>query len=169
MKLLIKGFSLDSKVGTKEQWQRLLHDLNKCDKDINMVFDKYHIDERIIDNLCLAVSGLEYRNWLVFLYFKFNVNQIQNSYLRLVVDETLSFEDFKTNLMVKITEISHKDRCFRRLYDERKKLVKDFPEEDIAIFVKANEIDPIESIYRLTDNTLLEKNAVIKWINTERL
>lgn len=66
--------------------------------------------------------------------------------------------------MVKITEISHKDRCFRRLYDERKKLVKDFPEEDIAIFVKANEIDPIESIYRLTDNTLLEKKAVIKWI-----
>lgn len=164
VKLLIKGFSLDSKIGTKEQWQRLLNDLNKCDKDINMVFDKYHIDERIIDNLCLAVSGLEYRNWLVFLYFKFNVNQIQNSYLKLVVDETLNFEDFKTNLMVKITEISHKDRCFRRLYDERKKLVKDFPEEDIAIFVKANGIDPIESIYRLTDNTLLEKKAVIKWI-----
>lgn len=66
--------------------------------------------------------------------------------------------------MVKITELSHKDQHFRRLYDERKKLLKDFPEEDVAIFVKANEIDPAESIYRLTDNTLLEKKTAVKWV-----
>lgn len=117
-----------------------------------------------IHDLCLAVSGLEYRNWLVFLYFKANTDKIQNSYLKLVVDGTLNFEDFKTNLMVKITEFSHKDRYFRRLYDERKKLLKDFPEEDIAIFVMANKIEQEESIYRLTDNTLLEKKAAIKWV-----
>lgn len=74
-----------------------------------------------------------------------------------MIDETLNFEDFKTNLMVKITEFSHQDRYFRLLYDERKKLLRNFPEEDIAVFVKTNEIDPDESIYRLTDNTLLEK------------
>ena len=50
------------------------------------------------------------------------------------------------------------------MYDERKKLLKDFPEEDVAIFVKANEIDPAESIYRLTDNTLLEKKTAVKWV-----
>ncbi|MEG2870997.1 MAG: BREX-4 system phosphatase PglZ, partial [Clostridium sp.] len=154
----------DSGVGTEEQWQRLLKDLNKCGKDINAVFDKYDIDEEIVDDLCLAVSGLEYRNWLIFLYFKLNAEQIQNSYLKLVVEGTLNFEDFKTTLMVKITEFSHKDRHFRQLYDERKKLLKDFPEEDIAIFVKTNEIDPEESIYRLTDNTLLEKKMAIKWV-----
>lgn len=164
VKLLVNGFMLDSGLGTEEQWQRLLKDLNKCGKDINAVFDKNGIDERIVDDLCLAVSGLEYRNWLVFLYFKLNEEQIQNSYLKLVVDETLNFEEFKTNLFVKITEFSHKDRHFRQLYNERKKLLKDFPEEDIAIFVKANEIDPEESIYRLTDNTLLEKKTVVKWV-----
>lgn len=163
VKLLVEGFTLDSGLGTEEQWQRLLKDLNKCGKSINAVFDKNGIDERIVDDLCLAVSGLEYQNWLVFLYFKLNAEQIQNSYLKLVVDETVSFEDFKTNLMVKITELSHKGRHFRQLYDERKKLLKDFPEEDISIFVKANEIDPEESIYRLTDNTLLEKKTVVKW------
>lgn len=164
VRLLVEGFTLDSGLGTEEQWQRLLKDLNKCGKDIKAVFDKNGIDERIVDDLCLAVSGLEYRNWLVFLYFKLNAEQIQNSYLKLVVEETLSFEDFKTNLMVKITELSHKDRHFRQLYDERKKLLKDFPEEDIAVFVKANEIDPEESIYRLTDNTLLEKKTTVKWV-----
>lgn len=164
VKLLIDGFTLDSGLGTKEQWQRLLKDLNKYDKDINTVFNKNGIDERIIDDLCLAVSGFEYRNWLVFLYFKLYVDHIQNTYLKLVIDETLSFEDFKSNLMVKITMFSHKDRNFRKLYDERKKLLKGFPEEDVAIFVKANEIDTAESIYRLTDNTLLEKKIVLKWI-----
>lgn len=164
VKLLVEGFTFDSGLGTNEQWKRLLNDLNKCNKNINNVFDKNGIDERLVDDLCLAVSGLEYQNWLVFLYFKLNAAQIKNNYLKLVVDETLSFEDFKTNLMVKITEISHKDRNFRQLYDERKKLLKDFPEEDIAIFVKENEIDPVESIYRLTDNTLLEKKTAVKWV-----
>ena len=164
VKLLVEDFTLDSGLGTEEQWQRLLKDLNKCGKDIKAVFDKNGIDERIVDDLCLAVSGLEYRNWLAFLYFKLNAAQIQNSYLKLVVEETLSFEELKTNLMVKITELSHKDRHFRQLYDERKKLLKDFPEEDIAVFVKANEIDPEESIYRLTDNTLLEKKMTVKWV-----
>ncbi len=164
IKLLVKGFTLDSKLGTEEQWQRLLKDLNKYGKDINAVFDKNDIDERIVDDLCLAVSGLEYWNWLVFLYFKLNKEQIQNSYLKIVVDKTSNFDDFKINLIVKITEFSHKDRHFRHLYDERKKLLKDFPEEDIAIFVKANEVDWEESIYRLTDNTLLEKKTAVKWV-----
>lgn len=164
VKLLVEGFILDSELGTEEQWQRLLKDLNHCDKDINTVFGKNKIDEKIVDDLCSAVSGFEYWNWLVFLYFKLNVDRIRNAYLKLVVDETLNFEDFKTNLMVKITALSHKERHFRQMYDDRKKLLKNFPEEDIAIFVKANEIDPEESIYRLTDNTLLEKKAVVKWV-----
>lgn len=164
VKLLMAGFTLDSGLGTEEQWQWLLKELNQCNKDIKAVFDKNGIDERIVDDLCLVVSGLEYRNWLVFLYFKLNAEQIQNSYLKFVVEETLNFEDFKTNIMVKIMGISRKDRCFRQFYDERKKLLKDFPEEDIAVFVKANKIDPEESIYRLTDNTLLEKKTVIKWV-----
>ena len=164
VKLIVEGFTLGSELGTEEQWQRLLNDLNKCGKDIEAVFDKNSIDERIVDDLCLAVSGLEYRNWLVFLYFKLNVGQIQNSYLKLVIEGTLNFEDFKTNLIVKITELCHKDQHFKQMYNERKRLLKDFPEADISAFVKANEVDLEESIYRLTDNTLLEKKTVVKWV-----
>lgn len=164
IKRLVGNLSLDSSIGTEEQWHRLLVELNKCGKDINSVFEKNDIDERVVDDLHFVVSGLEYRNWLVFLYFKLNLEKIQNAYLRHVVEITDSFEDFKTNLMVKITEFSHTDRAFRNLYDERKRLLRGFPEEDVAIFVKANEVDPDESIYRLTDNTLLEKKTVVKWI-----
>ncbi len=54
-----------------------------------------------------------------------------------MVEETLSFEELKKNQSDgKITELSHKSRHFRQLYEERKKLLKDFPEEDVAVFVK---------------------------------
>lgn len=164
VKRFVKGFLVEESLGSEEQWQRLLRELNKSDKDIQKVFDKNGIDERIKDDLYYTVSGLEYHNWLAFMYFKMNVDQIQNSYLKLVVEETSRFEDFKTNLLEKITEFSHTDRRFRKLYDDRKRLIKVFPEEDVAVFVKANEIDSSESIYRLTDNTLLEKKAVVKWV-----
>lgn len=164
VKMLVNDFALDCELGTEEQWQRLLKDLNKCGKDIKVVFDKNSIDERIVDDLYLAISGLEYWNWLVFLYLKLNTDQIQNSYLKLVVEETVSFENFKNNIVTRIIEVSRTDRHFRHLYDERKKLLKNFPEDDIAVFVKANEVDQEDSIYRLTDNTLLEKKTTIKWI-----
>lgn len=164
VKYLVKDLSADREFGTEEQWQHLLDDLGKCEKNIESVFDKYNIDESIVDDLYVAVSGIEYRNWLAILYLKINLNQIQNAYLRLVVNETQNFEDFKTNLIVKITEFSHEEQNFMQLYDERKKLLKDFPEEDIAIFVKANEVEQEESIYRLTDNTMIEKKTVIKWL-----
>ncbi len=164
VKLLVGNFTLDSGLGTESQWLRFLKDLKKYGNDIEAVFDRNGIDESVVDDLYYAISGVEYRNWLVFLYLKLNLEQIQNSYLKLVINETTSFEDFKTNLILAITKLTHKDRDFRRLYDERKKLLKDFPEEDIAVFVKANERDPEESIYRLTDNTMLEKKTVIKLV-----
>ena len=66
-------------------------------------------------------------------------------------------------ILTSIIELSHSDMRYDKLYDERKKLVRDFPESDIAMFIKANEIDPEESIYRLTDNTLIEQKAIIQW------
>lgn len=169
IKLIVKDFELNSELGTTDQWTRLLKDLYKCDKDLYFVFDKYGIDEQIYDDLYFAVSGLEYKNWLIFLFLKLNTDQIQNTYLKLVVDATQSFDELKTNLLIKITEYSHIDVDFQKMYDDRKKLLRNFPEEDIAIFVRANEVDPEESIYRFTDNTLLEKKAIIKWISRNEI
>ena len=113
VKLLIKGFDLDCGLGKEEQWKRLLNDLKKCDFNIDALFEKNGIDESIVDDLYMAITGIEYKNWLVFLYFKLHVEDLNNSYLKFVVKETSSFEDFKTNLMVKITEFSHKETVKR--------------------------------------------------------
>lgn len=165
VKFLVKDFDLKSSLGKEEQWKSLLNDLKKCDLNISAIFEKNGIDESIVDDLYNEIAGIEYRNWLVFLYLKINAKNLNNSYLKLVVKETSSFEDFKTNLMVKITEFSHNDKDFKALYNDRKRLLKDFPEEDIAVFIKANEVDQKESIYRLTDNTLIETKTIIKWVS----
>lgn len=162
--LLIQGFDLNESCGTTEQWERLLLDLSKNKKSLDAVFKKNGIDDSVLNDLVYWVSGLEYRNWLAFLYLKENSDLIHNAYLKMVVDSTNCFDELKRNLLVGITSISHKDPGFKALYDDRKRLLKDFPEEDIAVFVKANEVDPEESIYRLTDNTLLERKTIIKWI-----
>ena len=50
------------------------------------------------------------------------------------------------------------------MYAERKKLLKGFPDSDIAIFIKENAIDPSEEIYRLTDNTQIERRQILSWV-----
>lgn len=165
LKSLVKEFRLEENYGQEGQWQKLLNDFKKCDSSLKAVFEKNNIDERIANDLYLAVSGHEYWNWLVFLYLKLNVTQIHESYLKRVVNETSDFEELKNNLLLKIIDVSPKDPDFQRLYNERKMLVKNFPEEDISIFIKANEIYPEESIYRLTDNTLLERKTIVKWVS----
>lgn len=166
IKLIVKDFDVEKECGNDEQWSHLLADLNKCGRRISRVFEQYGIDEAIFDDLYSSISGYEYRNWLVFLFFKVNADQLKNSYLRLAVEKTAHFDDLKSNILTLITELSHDDSRFIKMYAERKRLLKGFQEEDIAIFMKANEADPAESIYRYTDNTMLERKAVIKWIAT---
>ena len=163
--LLVKDFGLSEDLGTQEQWNRLLEDVKKHNGNLVAVYDKYGIDGDICDDLNQYISGLEYKNWLAFLYLKQNEEHLQNGYLQLVVHETNNYEDLKRDLLIRITKFSHTDPRFAELYAERKKLLKDFPEEDIAIFMRENEVDCDESIYRYTDNTLLEKKAIVKWVS----
>lgn len=164
IKLMVKDFKLHHIMGTEEQWNHLLKDLSHCNKSLDNVFKKFEIDDNIIDDIPFVVSGLEYKNWLVFLYLKVNVTTLQNDYLRAVVEITDRFDELKNNLLTHIISVSHKDTRFMGLYNARKKIIRNFPEEDIAIFVRENEVNPDESIFKLTDNTLLEKKAIIKWI-----
>lgn len=160
----IKGFALPQKLGSDEQWTQLFSALKNADFSFDKVFEDYRTDEYSELFIVEKVSGLEFKNWLFFIYLKANIDHIQNSYLVRVVRITDSFSSFKENILTHIVSISHTDREFKKLYNERKKIVRGFPESDVAIFVKANSIDPTEEIYRYTDNTILEKQHVIRWV-----
>lgn len=159
----ITGASL----GTEEQWKELLKDLYAHNKNINNVFNHYGINEISLNTVDNAFLGDEYALWLHFLYAKLHTEHIQNAYHKLVVEQTPHVESLKTNLLIWITRFSHTDSSFKELYNARKILLnnsKCFSEGEIAEFIKKNEVNPKESIYRLTDNTELEKEAIIRHI-----
>lgn len=168
-KLEAKDFNLPETMGTDDQWSMLLGEYKKNNDSFERIFRRYGIDENHSQIFYQLASGFEFKNWLYFLFLKMNQRQENNSYLRYVVEKTESFTDFKTNILTAICDINHTDNRFHSFYAERKKLVKDFPESDIASFVKANEIEINESVYRLTDNTLLEKKKIIQWISQNGL
>lgn len=95
---------------------------------------------------------------------KISANKMINDNLAYVVANTDCYEDLRINLLTGIVHIPRSDGRFHNLYTERKKLVKGFPESEIAAFIRENQIDPMESIYRYTDNTKMEREAIISWV-----
>jgi len=151
--------------GTEEQWSQLLAALEKTDYDLEKLFEKYGIDENYEEDIEKKVGGFELKNWLFFISMKMHPERIRNAYLSYAVQETESFDELKENILKRITAISRVDTRFTSLYEERKKLVRNFTESDIAIFIKENEIDPQEAIYHYTDATLIERKRVLSCVS----
>ena len=164
IRLTHSDFALDKSLGTEEQWSQLLKDIKKNNNNIREAL--IQTEDDLINDFYNAISGYEYRNWLSFIFLKLTLNSIDNTYLRYVIERTTSYDEFKNNLLTMIVHISHKEKNFMKLYSDRKKLVKSFPEADVAVFLRENEINTDESIYKYTDNTEIERKAIVKWIAT---
>ena len=164
LKYSIKDFPLSEQYGTDELWENLLKELQKKSYSFSAVLEKYGVDENFEDDIYAKCSGIQFKNWLYFISLKINAERIQNAYLAWVAKGTDNWCEFKTNLLVFITKLAHTDKVFKKMYAERKKLLKEFPDSDIAIFIKENAIDPSEEIYRLTDNTQIERRQILSWV-----
>lgn len=164
IKASISSFDLPEHYGTEEQWDRLYKDLVKTGNSLSVLFDQhgFSVDDR--DDLYQHCAGLEYANWLFYIFLKFSTSTINDSYFRYVVENTNCYDQLKDNLLTAIVDISRNDKRFQAFYNARKKLVRFFPASEIAIFVHRNNIIPEESIYRYTDNTRMEREEVIRWV-----
>ena len=158
---IYSGIGLQESLGNEELWNTLwkMHMSNpeKLEQGLSEYLDyEQDIYQHILQN--------DFKNWLYFLNLKLHREHIKNCYLRHVVNCSDSFDIFKENILIEITRIPHTDSEFTKLYGDRKKLVKNFPESEIAFFVNENKIRPDEEIYKYTDNTVLEKREIINWI-----
>lgn len=159
-------FYLQKTLGAPEQWQQFRASLHTCQYDIQRLFEQT-LGTRIVKTTWKdLVSDHTYINWLMFLYFKQNSEHIHNTYLKYTIDHTDDFQTFKQNLLECFATIKPNDPQFDQLYDDRKILFEGISDNDIQIFLKKNEIQSAESIYRLTDLTLPERKAIIKWLST---
>jgi hypothetical protein len=166
IKFSVGGFSLDRSYGSDSNWEMLLIELSQDENNsLDMVFEKYGFSKNLDSEFYKRVSGGDYLNWLFFIYLKSKAETLQNGYLRFVLDKTDRFEDFVSNILNEIIEIPHTDKRFSSFYQERKTLVEKFPESDIASFVANNRHKISESIYKLTDNTRVEREEIVAWLS----
>lgn len=161
---VICDFTLAEKLGSEAQWDRLFQDICKNKNILDKVFEHYGYDSGYEEDLYSLSAGFEYKNWLFFVYLKLNVESIRNDYLRYVVEVTECYEDLKNNILTEIIRIPRSDDRFASLYADRKKLIRHFPESEMAIFINENSVDPSESIYRYTDSTQMECVKIIEWV-----
>ncbi len=165
IKVLSQGFNLLKSFGEEEQWRRFLGDLRKYNYSLSKFFENYGFYSDSEMDFIEKAFGYEYKNWLYFIYLKLNVDKLSNPYLRYVIERVDNFKDLKTQTLNAIISVKHTEKNFKVLYIARKKLVRQVPEADIAVFIQHNEIYPDESIYKLTDNTLLERQTIIRWVS----
>ena len=154
-------FPLKERYGKSEQWSRLLEVYERKPEDVRQYFSTYINYE---NDIYEHVIGENYRNWLYFINLKLHTDRIQNQYLQYVVETTDEFGELKDKILIDIIRVPHTDKRFKLLYTDRKKLIKNFPESEIAFFENENQINPTEEIYRYTNNTELEKRRIISWV-----
>lgn len=155
----IPGFGLPKQLGTNILWEELLKDVNQSGSLVN-VFGKYNFELSLSD-FYTRISGSEYFSWLYYLFLVQNVQDIKNEYIQYVVAGSNDLTDFKYMALNQISNIAHTDPQFVSLYLARKKIAQQYPESEIAVFVSNNRFNPEESVYKLTDNTLVEREEII--------
>lgn len=165
IKFSTSGFNLPRSCGSDAYWSELLSELNQCNSSFDDVFAKHGFDDNLESDFYGRIAGNEYRNWLYYICLKMKVDTLKNGYLRFVIERTDLFEDLSSNILNEIIDISHSDKRFLFFYQERKTLVKEYPESEIASFVINNRQKVSESIYKLTDNTSVEREEIIAWIS----
>ncbi len=161
----IPKLRLSKEMGEDAQWERLFLDLQKNKYSLDKLLMDRGYQDNFEEDFFKKSTGLEYKNWLFFVALKQNYENIQNSYLAYVVTQTDHYEDLSRNVLTKIIQIPRKDSRFDKFYFERKRIIRDYPESEIAYFIQENNIDPSECIYHLTDNTKIEKEEIIKWVS----
>ena len=164
IKLLSADLPFPKAFGDEDKWDKLLQDVQRRRLSISEFFEEKHLDSDFEHDFYERAWGLEYKNWLYFLALNYYSERIKNPYLKFVIGKVSDFSEFKNAVLNSIIEIPHSDARFSELYTARKKLVKEVSDADIAIFIRANEVDPRESIYKYTDNTRRERMAIIQWI-----
>lgn len=162
---LLKEFAklkVSEKYGTNEQWMRLLDMYHQNPNEVQQYFSEYKNNENEIYD---HIVGDDYRIWMYFVNLKMFSDQIQNSYLQYVIHDSNDAGELKDKILIDIIGIPHTDKRFKEYYQNRKRLLKSFPESELAYFVSENQVDPAGEIYNYTDTTVLEKRQIVNWIS----
>jgi len=150
--------------GSEEMWSRLLADLRERNYEIDALMKEYGLTNIQDSDYYALLYGDEYKSWMFYLSLMLDIKSYEGKYVGYALNDSNTLSSFKHRIMSAITEIPHEDRRYSGFYRERKRLLSKYPESEMASFISENRENDEESIYRLTDNTLVERQEIIIWI-----
>lgn len=127
-------FSVEESALTDEQWEEYLSDS--------------------------GLDGFSIDHWRSYLRMK--VHDTESPYLRYVMRCSANYPEYRVNLVGALLHIKHNTEAFRSLYDERKALLKSFPAHDLYEYLQNSKAKDRARIHYLTDNTEIERYAIIE-------
>lgn len=120
--------STQKSFGTEEQWRWLAKKLRSSGSFSALVCEYFESTSNLSAYIPEVAEGSDdNKKWLLWLAMKvFSVPS--KKYLTLVLDQTESIDDFEKHIYFDIIDIDVTDPYFKQYYTERKKLIKQLPE-----------------------------------------
>ena len=146
--------------GTEDMWEKLLTDLRNKNFQINKLFEEYGYTDFQDADFYDLLYGEEYNSWLFYIYLVMNIKAYEGKYLGYVLKNSTGLSGFKRGILCAIIALPHTNAEYQVFYKERKRLLSHYPEAEIAPFVNDNRVNVGESVYKLTDNTLVESRKL---------
>jgi len=102
-------------------------------------------------------------HWRRFL--KLKLEPTADPYLRLVLEEAPDYDTYKKRVFSALLEVPSDEKQFSEYYAARKQLLEHVEDSDIAEYVAETKVKDNDRINYLTDNTSLERQAIIESLN----
>ena len=105
-----------------------------------------------------------FRHWLFFLRLRSKRGELKNGYLRFALERAAGFAQLGESLINALLDVAPTDTRFPDFFQERKRLLKGLSDSALMDFLTLNNKKPKDSIFRLTDNTRAEREAILAWL-----
>lgn len=152
--------------GTTKHWNYILKTMGGCG-NWNTVLDKEFGNEVFLTQSISSFSQFDpMKQWVYFSLLSI-VGTSNNEYLSIAVKNAIDVNEFVNSLFRSIMMFNPSDDNFKKLYSQRKDILKNFTSNvsEINNYCRVLAVKGKESIYYLTDLTQQEKERVIEWLN----
>lgn len=107
-----------------------------------------------------SLDGYDLLNWRTYL--RLSLKPVTNAYLKKVMQASPTYDDYKRRVFDVILDIPRKSKEFNSLYKKRKELLNDLVGSDVSNYVAMSLQNDVDRIFYLTDNTSVERFAIIE-------
>ena len=111
-------------------------------------------------------------HWRTFLRLKLNgASEPCKEYKEYVANVSSTYAEYKKKVFSALLDFSPSDSDFQSMYKQRKRWIKGIEEAALSAFISGDLITKCDQfqIYYLTDNTSVERQAILKWLSKNEL